>query len=1430
MKCRHMRTATLFAATIFAAIIVTARDGQSGTISTWNGSTGDWNDATRWSTNPFYPNNGHGALEYDAVIGAGAVNLNTDVTLASLSLNGGALSGSGNLATGTLTLNGGTLSTTGTLSAATAVLTAGTLGRHLTLSGNANTIQNVGIGSGFTLTNPMGATLTATTGPGERETNGPGSFINQGSFIKNGGERYYASLPMNNDGVVQVQQGNLRLNATGTHTGTFAISAAGQLELSGAQTFQPTATISGPGGTHIISGMAILNSDVSGAHLRLSGGTLTGSGNLHPDAFFLDNGTLGRNLTLSGNANTIQNIGIGNGFTLTNPMGATLTATTGPGERETNGPGSFINQGSFIKNGGERYYASLPMNNDGVVQVQQGNLRLNATGTHTGTFAISAAGQLELSGAQTFQPTATISGPGGTHIISGMAILNSDVSGAHLRLSGGTLTGSGNLHPTQFFFDAGTLGRNLTLPTTAGNTIQNLAIGAGSTLMVPVGSTLTAVTGPGEKEGLGPGTLINEGTFIKTGSARYYASMPMNNDGDVQVLQNNLRLNNTGTHTGTFEVTNGAQLELAGTQTLQPSATVSGAGGLLVISGTATINSEVSTSFLRLVNGTLTGSGNLHPTQFFFDAGTLGRNLTLPTTAGNTIQNLAIGAGSTLMVPVGSTLTAVTGPGEKEGLGPGTLINEGTFIKTGSARYYASMPMNNDGDVQVLQNNLRLNNTGTHTGTFEVTNGAQLELAGTQTLQPSATVSGAGGLLVISGTATINSEVSTSFLRLVNGTLTGSGNLHPTLFVFNAGTLARDLTLPNTATHSLQSLGISNGFTLTNPLSTEVNVTSGTVTGPGSFANQGTITKTGAGTETFATFSNAPSGAVNVQAGTLALSGVGTQEGTFTVSNGATLTFGGQSTSETTLTTGTLITGAGKVNVAQGILNVPGGTSNDYAGGTTVGSGGRVNITGAGTGLSPATATIQSGGVVSIEAASNLLASQALAQLGGTLAVRNEFIPQAQIAPASSGTFGIDVLGFATTVDMSVLGNGSMSLGSSTTGTYTSNTLGPGAGDTYRLGGGGGTITLTQQNVLTGNRPVIIVGPGTVILPEPQDFIQGTTIQAGTAAVGSSGSLGVGPITFQGGGIRAEGGPVSLNNDVTWAGNATLSGSHDLTLNGPTQLTGNRTLTVTNTATTTISQGITENAAGRRLTKDGPGTLVLGGDNSFTGGLTVRGGTLILDSNQHYGGTTTVDSGSKLVVQGDMLGGGPVLVLGGATIQGEGTIAGLTTVGNGSTISPGFSPGAFALANGLAQQNGSHFAWELAALSTANPALDWDQIVLTGGQLSILSGAGLDLAFIESATAPNGGAPFWASPHRWNNILDLTGTATNPTGFVDFLINNSPWSQVGVFDTVAAQSGFGVDLVWNPVPEPSSWLLLFFGANALWIARLFPRQRRTARR
>ena len=125
------RTRAIFVNTTIIAfsVILITHEARSGTLSTWGGSNGDWNVAANWSPGSFYPNNGNGAPSYDVLIGSGTVNLNTDVTLSSLTLTGGLLNGSGNLATDALTLNNGTLSTTGTITSSMVALTAGTLAR-----------------------------------------------------------------------------------------------------------------------------------------------------------------------------------------------------------------------------------------------------------------------------------------------------------------------------------------------------------------------------------------------------------------------------------------------------------------------------------------------------------------------------------------------------------------------------------------------------------------------------------------------------------------------------------------------------------------------------------------------------------------------------------------------------------------------------------------------------------------------------------------------------------------------------------------------------------------------------------------------------------------------------------------------------------------------------------------------------------------------------------------------------------------------------------------------------------------------------------------------------------------------------------------------------------------------------------------------------
>jgi hypothetical protein len=72
--------------------------------ATWNNSTGNWSDATRWNTNPLFPNNVNGGFTFDAIINGGAVALDQNITIEALSL-GGAITRAP-ATSFTLTLNG----------------------------------------------------------------------------------------------------------------------------------------------------------------------------------------------------------------------------------------------------------------------------------------------------------------------------------------------------------------------------------------------------------------------------------------------------------------------------------------------------------------------------------------------------------------------------------------------------------------------------------------------------------------------------------------------------------------------------------------------------------------------------------------------------------------------------------------------------------------------------------------------------------------------------------------------------------------------------------------------------------------------------------------------------------------------------------------------------------------------------------------------------------------------------------------------------------------------------------------------------------------------------------------------------------------------------------------------------------------------------
>jgi fibronectin-binding autotransporter adhesin len=117
-------------------------------------------------------------------------------------------------------------------------------------------------------------------------------------------------------------------------------------------------------------------------------------------------------------------------------------------------------------------------------------------------------------------------------------------------------------------------------------------------------------------------------------------------------------------------------------------------------------------------------------------------------------------------------------------------------------------------------------------------------------------------------------------------------------------------------------------------------------------------------------------------------------------------------------------------------------------------------------------------------------------------------------------------------------------------------------------------------------------------------------------------------------------------------------------------------------------------------------------------GLTKLGtGTLVLDKDNSYTGTTTVSAGS-LIITGSTSSTSLVTVASGATLGGDGTVGGNTTL-NG-ILSPGMSPGTLTFTGDLAVNAGSTYRFEGGDLTAVGGTLalndNWTLALGTGLQ------------------------------------------------------------------------------------------------------------------
>jgi fibronectin-binding autotransporter adhesin len=248
------------------------------------------------------------------------------------------------------------------------------------------------------------------------------------------------------------------------------------------------------------------------------------------------------------------------------------------------------------------------------------------------------------------------------------------------------------------------------------------------------------------------------------------------------------------------------------------------------------------------------------------------------------------------------------------------------------------------------------------------------------------------------------------------------------------------------------------------------------------------------------------------------------------------------------------------------------------------------------------------------------------------------------IALAKTGTGTWTLSGANTFTGGTTISDGTLTLSGSGTLGANSNALTV-SGGTLNLGGlsrtvgtttiSGGTIqngTLTSSSnyagqsgsvsaVLGGSAALTKTTAGTLTLSGNNTYAGGTTLDTGTLALGHNSALGTGTLTINGGTLSASGGARIVGNAMTLGGNFSVGGSQDLEFTGAINLGGGtRTITVDNTANTTFSGAIGQPWYSS-LVKAGDGRLVLSGDNTFSGTVTVDNGTLALTHSNALGTT-----------------------------------------------------------------------------------------------------------------------------------------------------------------------------------------------------------------
>jgi len=1127
------------------------------------------------------------------------------------------------------------------------------------------------------------------------------------------------------EGDIEVDDAPVTLVGVISGVGGLRKKGAGTLVLSGVNTFS--------GGSHFIEGRVSVGADVhlgdGGSGLHFRGGTLlTTQSFASPRMISLvDQGTI----EVEDGALTLSGILSGTGSLVKTGVGRLVLSGT-----NTYTGGTTISRGTL--QGTVDSVQGDVVNNGSLLLIQGSDATYLGAITGTGFLLKEGMGTLTLSQKDAYD---------GTMILREGTLKTSCVGKDGLRLYGGVfdLVASSEGQRTSLL-----IGSNATLDLND------------NALDVEGGEFEGIITGTKAQLGkVGSKTLVLSGVNTYAGGTRLDGgALSVSQDHHLGSIQGNLSFNG-GTLLATQGFASDRQISLQGVGTVQVSSdplTLSGAlsgKGALVKSGAGTlilsgVNSYVGGTTIEAGVLQINHNENLggHASDLTFQGGTL-----LVTQGLRLTRNVLLSAAGTIEVR-GAPLTVpgiVSGHGALVKSGTGMLILNGVNTYGGGTTLAGGiLSISGDANLGSSSSALTFDGGDLHVGAsftssrnVSLVSRAQVEIEDAATLTLSGVVSGASdltksglGTLILSGvnTYTGRTTIDRGTLELTGSGTLGSGS-HLDL---GHGQL---VIAPGAGTKKVSALlGEGLGIELNdNTLEVESGEFAGIISGVG-----GALKKKGIGELTLSG-SSTYSGGTTVDGGVLSISSdshLGSSLGKLTL-NGAKLlvTESFHSPRDVSLTGSAIIAvDTGRLTVSgilegSGILNKEGAGAlvldgvNTYSGGTVLKQGALVVSSDAnlGDGLSDVTL---SGGTLNANASFSTSRSLIFSgdgtidvTLGSFFTLSGVLSNSGSVIKSGGGTLQLtraNTYSGRTVIHQGVLelaGSGVLGTGSRLDITQGRLDIASGAGtkSVDELNGGGLGIVLndntfevsngTFSGLIQGSGGALTKkGSGTLELSGSNTYTGGTTISGGMLSIDSDSCLGdrLGSLTLDGGTLGGRA-PFTSSRDVTLAGAGEIS-----VLEGGVALSG------------TLS-------GSGALTKGGKGTLMLTGQNTFSGGMIISEGVVALDADQSLGSSASsvTFSGGVLQVRQSFTSSRSVLLTsdgtfdvdhsvllemsgvfsgaGGLNKQGEGTLelSGVNTYSGDTTV----SKGTLALAGG-------------GTLGLSK------NLTLNGGNASITSGAG----------------------------------------------------------------------------------------------------------